>query len=332
MTMRLKTVRRVVMLALVLLTAPLAAHAQLATKVYRIGIVRPSTASATASSSEAFTQRLWELGYMEGQNLVIEARFADGQLERLPVLVAELVRLQVDCLVVGGTDTTRIAKQATSTIPIVMLNASDDPVRLGLITSLARPGGNITGVIDIAEQLAGKSLELLKEAFPHLARVGHLAAKHASQATAHRQEVEAAARLLGVRIYPLAMHGPEELEQAFQAARAERVEALIVAHYGFPNNHRDRILHLADTLRLPVMYTNPAFVHSGGLMSYADDPLDRARHAATFVDKILKGAKPADLPVEQPTTFKLVLNRKTARALGITLPPSLLLLADEVIQ
>src|SRR5262245_15861914 len=332
MTMRLKTVRRVVMLALVLLTAPLAAHAQLATKVYRIGIVRPSTASATASSSEAFTQRLWELGYMEGQNLVIEARFADGQLERLPVLVAELVRLQVDCLVVGGTDTTRIAKQATSTIPIVMVNASDDPVRLGLITSLARPGGNITGVIDIAEQLAGKSLELLKEAFPHIARVGHLSAKNASQATAHLKEVEAAARLVGVRIQPLEMHGPEELDQAFRAARAERADALIVAHYGFPNSHREQIIHLADTIRLPVMYTNPAFVKSGGLMSYADDPLDRARRAATFVDKILKGAKPADLPVEQPTTFKLVLNRKTAQTLGITLPPSLLLLADEVIQ
>ena len=327
-----RAVRCVVMLALVLLTAPLAVQAQPATKVYRIGIVRPSTASATASSNEAFTLRLRELGYTEGQNLVIEARFAHGQLERLPVLVAELVRLQVDCLVVGGTDTTRIAKQATSTIPIVMINASDDPVRLGLITSLARPGGNITGVIDIAEQLAGKSLELLKEAFPHIARVGHLSAKNASQATAHLKEVAAAARLVGVRIHPLEMHGPEELEQAFRAARAERADALMVAHYGFPNSHRERILHLVDTIRLPVMYTNPAFVKSGGLMSYADDPLDRARYAATFVDKILKGAKPADLPVERPTKFKLVINLKTAQALGLTIPPTLLFQADEVIK
>src|SRR5262245_23461388 len=242
MTMRLKTVRRVVMLALVLLTAPLAAHAQLATKVYRIGIVRPSTASATASSSEAFTQRLWELGYMEGQNLVIEARFADGQLERLPVLVAELVRLQVDCLVVGGTDTTRIAKQATSTIPIVMVNASDDPVRLGLITSLARPGGNITGVIDIAEQLAGKSLELLKEAFPHLTRVGHLsAAQNCPPCAADLTAVEAAARVVGVRIHPVQVQGPDELEQAFRTARAARAEALIVVGHGFLNSHRERI-------------------------------------------------------------------------------------------
>jgi len=326
------TIGLFVTLTLALLVTPLAAAAPPATKVYRIGIVRPSTASATASSNEAFTQRLRELGYTEGQNLVIEARFAHGQLERLPVLVAELVRLQVDCLVVGGTDTTRIAKQATSTIPIVMINASDDPVRLGLITSLARPGGNITGVIDIAEQLAGKSLELLKEAFPHIARVGHLSAKNASQATAHLKEVEAAARLVGVRIQPLEMHGPEELEQAFRAARAERADALMVAHYGFPNSHRERILHLVDTIRLPVMYTNPAFVKSGGLMSYADDPLDRARHAATFVDKILKGAKPADLPVERPTKFKLVINLKTAQALGLTIPPTLLFQADEVIR
>src|SRR5262245_39442196 len=333
MTMRLKTVRRVVMLALVLLTAPLAAHAQLATKVYRIGIVRPSTASATASSSEAFTQRLWELGYMEGQNLVIEARFADGQLERLPVLVAELVRLQVDCLVVGGTDTTRIAKQATSTIPIVMINASDDPVRLGLVTSLAQPGGNITGVIDSAEQLAGKRLELLKEAFPHLARVGHLAAaKDCPPCAADLQEVQAAARGLGVRVHPLPVHGPEDFEPAFRAARTEGAEALIIVNHGFVNSHRERIVQLVDTLRLPVMYTRATFVESGGLMSYADDPLERARRAATFVDKILKGTKPADLPVERPVKFELVINLKAAQAFGLTMPPTLLLQADKVLQ
>ena len=182
--MRRKTVRLVVMLAFILLTAPRAAHAQPATKVYRIGSVRGQTASAGASESAAFTQRLREPGYTEGQNLVIEWRFADGQAERIPALVAELVRLQVDCLVVGGTEATRVAKQATRTIPIVMLNASEDPVRLGLITSLARPGGNITGVIDISEQLAGKRLALLKEAFPHIARVGHLSvAKNAPRAT-----------------------------------------------------------------------------------------------------------------------------------------------------
>ena len=330
--MRRKTVRLVVMLALVLLTAPLAAHAQPSAKVYRIGVVRVATASASASESEAFTQRLRELGYTEGQNLVIEARFAHGQAERFPALVAELVRLQVDCLVVGGTEATRVAKQATSTIPIVMINASDDPVRLGLITSLARPGGNITGIIDISEQLAGKRLELLKEAFPHIARVAHLSDKNISASATDLQEVEAAARLVGVRIQPLQVQGPEELEQAFRAAREARAEALIVVHHGFPNSHRERIVQLVDTIRLPVMYIRATFVEVGGLMSYADDPRDRARRAATFVDKIFKGAKPADLPVERPTKFELVINLKAAKAFGLTIPPALLFQADKVIE
>jgi ABC-type uncharacterized transport system substrate-binding protein len=330
--MRPSAIGLMLTLALVILTASLSAAAQQGTKVHRIGYVRPGTASATASSNEAFTQHLRELGYTEGQNLVIEARFADGQSERLPALVAELVQLQVDCLVVGSIPATHAAKQATSTIPIVMINASDDPVRQGLITSLARPGGNITGVIDIAEQLAGKRLTLLHEAFPHIARVGHLSDKNSPPGAADLQEVEAAARLVGVRVQPLAVQGPEDLEQAFRAASAERAEALIVADHGFLNSHRERIVHLVDTIRLPVMYTNAEFVKSGGLMSYADDTLERARRAATFVDKILKGAKPADLPVEQPTKFELVINLKTAKALGLTIPSSVLLQATEVIQ
>ena len=330
--MQHKTVRLVVMLALVFLTASRAAHAQPATKVYRIGFVRITTTSANASENEAFVQRLQELGYTEGQNLVIEWSFANGQLERVPTLVAELVQRQIDCLVVAGTVTTHAAKQATSTIPIVMINASDDPVRLGLISSLARPGGNITGVIDIAPELAGKRLELLKEAFPHIKRVGHLSDKNISPGVTHLQEVEAAALLVGVRIQPLEMHSPEELEQAFQAARAEHAEALIVADYGFLNSHRERIVQLVDTIRLPVMYTHAAFVKLGGLMSYGEDRLDRARRAATFVDKILKGAKAADLPVERPTKFELVINLKAAEALGLTIPPTFLFRADEVIR
>jgi putative ABC transport system substrate-binding protein len=320
------------MLALVLLAAPLTSHAQPATKVYRIGFVRSTTASANASENEAFTQRLRELGYTEGQNLIIEARFANGQAERLPALVAELVRLPVDYLVVGGTVTTHVAKQATSTIPIVMINASDDPVRLGLITSLARPGGNITGVIDIAPELAGKRLELLKEAFPHITRVGHLSDKNIAPGMTHLQEVEATARLMGVHIQPLEMQGPDDLEQAFQVARAERAEALIVAEYGFLNNHRERIVQLVDAIRLPVMYTHAAFVKLGGLMSYGEDRLDRARHAAMFVHNILKGVQPAALPVERPTKFELVINLKAAQALGLTIPPTFLFRADEVIR
>ena len=330
--MRRKTVRLIVMLVFVLLTAPCATHAQPATKVYRIGYVKIGTAAATPSWDEAFKQRLQELGYMEGQNLVIEARFANGQVERLPALVTEVVQLQVDCLVVGGIPTIRAAQQATSTIPIVMINANTDPVRLGLITSLARPGGNITGVITIAEQLAGKRLELLKEAFPHLARIGHLSEKHNSASATDLQEVEAAARRLGVRVQPLAMHGPEELEQAFRAVREERAEALIVVGHGFVNSHRARIVQLVDTLRLPVMYTNAAFVQSGGLMSYADDPLDRVRRAARFVAKVFQGAKPADLPVERPTKFELIINLNAAKALGLTIPPALLFQADKVIK
>jgi putative ABC transport system substrate-binding protein len=328
--MRCKTVWLVVMLALVILTAPLAANAQSSTKVYRIGYVFPSPGYEPAG--EAFKQRLRELGYTEGQNLVIEARFGHGLVERYPALFAELVQLQVDCLAVAGVGLVRAAKQATSTIPIVMLNASDDPVRLGLITSLARPGGNITGIIDIAEQLAGKRLELLKEAFPHITRVGHIAVKNCTPCATHRTEVEAAAHRVGVHVQPLEVQGPEELDQALRAAREGWAEALIVAHYGFLRSHRERIVQLVDTIHLPVMYTHRAFVESGGLMSYADDPLDRAYRAAAFVDKILKGAKPADLPVEQPTKFALVINLKTAKALGLTIPPALLFQADKVIE
>ncbi|HSX81514.1 MAG TPA: ABC transporter substrate-binding protein, partial [Candidatus Saccharimonadia bacterium] len=254
--MRRKTVQLIEMLVFGLLTAPCAAHAQPATKVYRIGYVKIGTAAATPSWDEAFKQRLQELGYTEGQDLVIEARFANGQVERIPALVAEVVRLQVDCLVVGGTAGTLAAKQATSTIPIVMLNASDDPVRLGLITSFARPGGNITGVVDIAEQLAGKRLELLKEAFPYITRVGHLAAKNVSPGAADRQEVEAAARLVGVHVQPLDVQGPEDLEQAFRAARETRAEVLIVAGAGFLLSHRERIVQLVDSILLLVMYTH----------------------------------------------------------------------------
>ena len=324
------TIVLLITLALGLLVAPLVAHAQPPPKMYRIGYIVGT--GGWDATGEAFKQRLRELGYTEGQNLIIEARFAHGQGARLAALAAELVQLKVDCIVARGTSATRAVKQATSTIPIVMAGASSDPVRLGLITSLARPGGNITGIIDIAEQLAGKRLELLKEAFPHLVRVGHLSDKHISASATDLQEVEAAARRVGVRIQPLQVQGPEELEQAFRAAREARAEALIVVHHGFLNSHRERLVQLVDTIRLPVMYAHSDFVKIGGLMSYADDPLDRARRAATYVDKILKGAKPDDLPVEQPTTFELVLNLKTAEALGLTIPSHLLFQADEVIR
>jgi len=291
--MRCKTVRLVVMLALVLLTAPLAATAQPSAKVYRIGYL--SNLSGYGSQGEAFTQRLRDLGYTEGQHLVIEARFAHSTLARLPALAAELVRLKVDCLVASGISATRAAKQATSTIPIVMLHASDDPVRLGLITSLARPGGHITGIIDIAEPLAGKRLELRHEALPEIARVGHLAVKNSPAGAAHLKEVEAAARLVGVHIHPLEVQGPEDLAQAFRAARAERADGLIVVTFGFLNSHIERIVKRGDTIRLPVMYTSAEFVKSGGLMSYADEPLERARRPARgAAHEVQAGPQPQD--------------------------------------
>src|SRR5215471_2671313 len=328
--MQRKTVWLVVMLALAILTMPLAAYAQRSTKVYRLGYVR--TTSGYDAQDEVFKQRLRELGYTEGQNLVIEARFAHGDTERFPALVAELVQLQVDCLVVGGIGAIHAATQATSTIPIVMLNASDDPVRLGLITSLARPGGNLTGIIDNAPALAGKRLALLKEAFPHIALVAHISDKHARPSAVDRTEVEVAARRLGVRIHPLEVQGAEGWKQAFRTAREAGADALIVAEYGFPNGHREEMVKLVDNIRLPAMYTNATFVKSGGLMSYTADPFERSLRAAALVDKILQGAKPADLPVEQPTKFEFVINLKTAQALGLTLPPTLLFQADEVIK
>jgi putative tryptophan/tyrosine transport system substrate-binding protein len=326
----MNTIPLIMALALGLLVAPLAPEAQPAPKVYRMGYIVGT--GGWDATGEALKQRLRELGYTEGQNLIIEARFAHGQGERLPALAAELVQLKVDCIVARGTSAIHPVKEATSTIPIVMAGMSADPVRLGLVTSLARPGGNITGIIDIAEQLAGKRLELLKETLPHIVRVGHLSDKNIPASTTDLQEVEAAARLVGVRIQPLQVQGLEELEQAFRAAREARAEALIVVHHGFLNSHRERIVQLVDTIRLPVLYAHSDFVKIGGLMSYADDPLDRARHAATYVDKILKGAKPADLPVEQPTTFELVINLKTAKDLGLTIPPTLLFQADEIIR
>jgi putative tryptophan/tyrosine transport system substrate-binding protein len=325
--MRLNAVRLVVVLALVLLTALLAAHAQPSTKMYRIGYLRGGRGDN--AEDQAFKQRLRELGYTEGQNLVIEVRSGGGDAERYPALATELVQRKVDCLVVGGIPAIRAAQQATSTIPIVMINVGgDDPVRLGFITSLARPGGNITGVMDISAELAGKRLELLHEAFPHLARVGHLSDK---RVTAHLHEVEAAARQVGVRIQPLEVQGPEDVEQAFQTARAGHAEALMVVHHGFVMSHRERIAQLIDTIRLPVIYSHSDFVTSGGLMSYGEDRLERGRRAAALVAKIFQGAQPADLPVERPTKFELVINLTAAKALGITLPPSILFQADQVI-
>lgn len=306
------------------------AQAQQPKKVFRIGYLSPRL--GIESADEAFRQALRALGYIEGQNVVVEWRFAKGKTALFREFSTELVRLKVDCIVALGVGATRAAKDATNTIPIVMGNASDDPVRLGLIASLARPGGNITGFTDMAPDLASKRLELLKEAFPQVSRVGHLWERGSSPGAAHFKEVERVARALGVRIEALQVSGPDDLDNAFQAASKADAEALIVVGFGFLNSHRERIVDLATKNRLPVMYTTTPYVLVGGLMSYAPDGADRMTRAATYVDKILKGTKPADLPVQRPTKFELVINLKTAKQLGLTIPPNVLARADKVIK
>jgi len=273
-----------------------------------------------------------ELGYVEGQNIAIESRWAEGKYDRLPGLAAELVRLKVDVLVTQAAPAIQAAKEATRTIPIVMA-ISGDPIGTGFVASLARPGGNITGLSLLATELSGKRLELLKEAIPKLSRVAVIW-NSSSPGMAHRfREVQAAARALGVRLQSLEVRGdPSDFEGAFSAATKERPDGLLVVLDPFTTLHRRRIGEFAAGSRLPAVYGSSAFPEAGGLMSYGPNIPDMYRRAAFYVDKILKGAKPADLPVEQPRKFELVINLKTAKELGITIPPEVLLQADRVIK
>ncbi len=319
-------------LTLALLAAPLAADAQQAGKVHRIGYLSGSSSTAQRDLIEAFRQGLRELGWVEGQNIVIDYRFAEGRFDRLPDLAAELVRLKVDIIVAGPTSPAVAAKNATATIPIVMINVGD-PVGTGLIASLACPGGNVTGLtFSVGMEVVGKPLELLKETVPKVRRVAILSnPANPAHALAIR-EVKVAARSLGVELQLLEARGPEEFDGAFAAMAKERVGALLVLADSVVFLHRTRLAELAAKSRLPAAYGFRENVEAGGLMSYGIDMRDNARRAATYVDKILKGAKPADLPVEQPTRFELVINLKTAKALGLTIPQSVLIRADEVIQ
>jgi putative ABC transport system substrate-binding protein len=323
-----------------LLAAPLAAEAQQAGKVYRIGYLSPSSPSDPERLASpfgerglaAFRQGLRELGYVEGQNFVIEHRWAEGKFERLPDLAAELVRLKVDVIVSVVTQATLAAKNATRTIPIVLV-AAGDPVGSGLVASLAHPGGNVTGPSAMYADLAGKQLELLKETVPRVSRVAVLwnPANAAWQAQMLKA-TQVAAPALGLRVQLLEARGSDELEGAFVAMTRERASALLVQVDVIFALHARRIADLAAKHRLPAMYGAREHVEAGGFMSYAPNVPDLFRRAATYVDKILKGAKPADLPVEQPTKFELVINLKTAKALGLTIPQSVLARADEVIQ
>ena len=307
------------------------AAAQQPAKVPRIGFLITSSPSVIAPRMDAFRQGLRELGYVEGNNIVIERRHAEGKLDRLPELAAELVRLNVDVIVTSGPTATRPAKGATSTIPIVM-TFDDDPVGSGFVASLARPGGNITGLSTLAPEISGKQLELLKEIVPRLGRVAVIGTSTRQGTAQSLKEMELAAGALGVKLQYLDIQNSQGIETAFRAAGKERADALLVLQSPVFNSQRTEIAELAVKSRLPTTYPRREFVEDGGLMSYGVSISDLDRRAATYVDKILKGAKPADLPVEQPTKFEFIINLKAAKQIGLTIPPNVLARADRVIR
>ncbi|MGH7795153.1 MAG: ABC transporter substrate-binding protein [Candidatus Binatia bacterium] len=319
-------------LAVIILVCAQDAEAQQAEKVPRIGYLSGSPPSAIAEHNEAFRQGLRELGYMEGKNIVIEWRSAEGKSDRLPALATELVRLKVDLIVTAGPLVTRAAKEATSTIPIVMAQ-DPDPVGNGFVASLARPAGNITGLSRIAPDLSGKQMELLKEIVPMLSRVAVFGTSTRPGNAQTLREVELAAGAFGVKLQHLDILSPKDIVTAFQAAVRERADgALWFVTGSIGNPHRKKIADLAVNSRLPVIYFQRADVEAGALMSYGVNVVDLHRRAATYVDKILKGRKPADLPVEQATKFEFVVNLKTAQQIGLTIPPNVLVRADRVIR
>ena len=314
-----------------LLAAPLA-DAQLTGKVYRIGYLGAVSATANPRTLEAFRQGLRELGWIEGQNIVIEYRWAEGKSDRLPDLAAELVRLKVDVILAGPSTNTLAAKKATGTIPIIMVGVGE-PVEQGLIASLGRPGGNVTGLsFGVGSDITGKGLELLKETLPRIRRVTILSNPTNSGSVLGARNAKAVARALGVNLQLLAARGPDQFDGVFAAIAKDRGEALLVMPDSMFLAQRTRLADLAATSRLPAAYCCREHVEAGGLISYGPSLPDLWRRSAGYVDRILKGARPADMPVEQPTKFELAINLKTAKALGVTIPPSLLLRADEIIE
>jgi putative ABC transport system substrate-binding protein len=333
-----------VSLALTLLAAPVPSPGQQSAKVYRIGRlaagraeIDPRICPATGNAFwQTWIEALRERGYVQGRNLVLDCRYTEGREERAIPFASELVNLKPDLIVASGTNQVRAAKQATSTIPIVMHDVIE-PVKRGLVASLARPGANVTGVTDTAGVgIYAKYLQFLKEAVPTISRVAALrysgTLREPAWANEMNREIEAEARALGVVLQSYYVTVPDELGPAFAALTKARAEALLVVPHPFLSAHVQRIVDLAAQSRLPAMYPDKPNVEIGGLMAYAVDWLDTARRVATYVDRILKGAKPGDLPVEQPTKFELIINLKTAKALGLTIPPTLLLQADEVIR
>jgi putative ABC transport system substrate-binding protein len=321
----------VFVLSVVILSSTHLAQAQQSTKIPRIGYLGFGSSSDNPARIEAFRQGLRELGYVEGKSIFIEWRSAEGNTDRLPSLAAELIRLKVDVIITNGPYSTRAAKEATITIPIVMASVGD-PVGDGVVASLTRPGGNITGLSTLSPELSGKRLELLKEIVPKLSRVAVFGSSTNPNTAGSLREVELAAGALKVKLQYLDVLSPKDIETAFRAAVKARAESVLVLGGSLINSQRTQVVELAVKSRLPVIYSGRSIMEAGGLMSYGVNNLDSDRRAATYVDKILKGAKPADLPVEQPTKFELIINLKAAKQIGLTIPPAVLARADRVIK
>jgi putative tryptophan/tyrosine transport system substrate-binding protein len=308
------------------------AEAQQQAKLPKIGWLGAGPASVPGGASELFSRELRRLGYVNGKNIAIEYRYATNKLDQLPALADELVRLKVDLLVTGGSNGALAAKNATKTIPIIFYNVASDPVTLGLVDSLARPGGNITGFSTISGVLIGKRLELLKEIIPRLARVAVLWDPQNSGSAQQWKDSQLPARELGLQLYSMEISSADKFESVFQESARAGSDALTVTQNPLITSRRKQVADLATKSRLPTMYHQRDFVESGGLMSYGTDQIEPYRRAAVFVDKILKGTKPADIPVEQPTKFEFIVNLKAAKQIGLTIPPNVLARADKVIK
>jgi putative ABC transport system substrate-binding protein len=315
------------------LAIPLFARAQQTDRIRRIGVLQQYAATDTEGQrrTSAFLMGLQELGWKEGQNFSLEIRYANGMFERAPALVAELLQAHVDVLVTAGTETVEAARNATKTVPIIMATIGD-PVGAGIIASLARPGGNITGLCNYAKELSAKRLELIAEIIPGMGRVAVLWNPNNASVMLKFKETEEAARVKGIQVESIPVRHPDEIDQGFQRARQAGVKAIVIADDVLLSSQRGRIVELAMRNRLPMTSEFTQFADAGALMSYGPDQIDMWRRAALFVNKILKGAKPADLPVEQPTRFEMVINMKTAKTLGVKIPNSILVRADRVIE
>ena len=316
-----------------LLAFCVSAEAQQTKKIPRIGFLIASSGAAQEPRLEAFKRGMRELGYIDGQNIVIEIRSGEGRYERMPVVAADLLKRNVDVIVTGGVTSTRAAKDATSIIPIVM-TGDGDPIGAGFVASLSRPGGNITGLSNVGADLMGKQLELLKETVPKLSRVAVLVSQDQGlvRRPAVRKEFEDLAQALGLRLQILILNESNDIEPAFQAASKGRAGAVLARALTIMLSHRAKVAALAVKSRLPVIYSREEYIEAGGLMVYAASITDLSRRAATYVDKILKGAKPADLPIEQPTKFELVINQKAAKQIALTIPPNVLARADRILR